>query len=148
MVWVAIVAGGAAAHGHVVAGLERASGGGVECRWSECEGMRQKLAVEECWRHKSPTYVTIGANAAGTHAGINAAIVLALQVVATVDVVQALAAIAVGERITAESGRARADGPSSGGLLAHGVDAARATAASARVGLRCVGERRGERHRR
>jgi len=85
------------------------------------------------------TYVTIRANATGTHTGINAAIVLALQVAPAVDVVQALAAIAVGERITAESGRAGAHRTSTGGLLAHGIHAARIPAASATVGLGCLG---------
>lgn len=81
------------------------------------------------------TYIAVRANAAGADTGINAAIVLALQVAATVDIVQALAAVAVRQRIAAEAGRAGADRPAAGGLLADGVHAARTAAAA--VGLGC-----------
>lgn len=70
----------------------------------------------------------------GTHTRIHAAIVLALQIAAAVDVVQALAPVAMGERIATESRWAGADWSSAGCLLADGVHPARIPAASVGLG--------------
>lgn len=76
------------------------------------------------------TYLTIGADAAGTDTRIDTAIVLALQIAATVDVVQALAAVAVRQWVAAVAWWAGADRTAAGCFLTDGVDAARiATAA-------------------
>lgn len=71
------------------------------------------------------TYLTIGADATGTDTRIDTAIVLALQIAATVDVVQALAAVAVRQWVAAVTWWAGADRTAAGCFLADGVDAAR-----------------------
>lgn len=85
-------------------------------------------------RGRYGTHVTVGANAAGADTRVNAAIILALEVAATVDVVEAFAAIAVRKRITAIAGRAGADRTAAGSLLANGIHAARTSTAAVSLG--------------
>lgn len=80
------------------------------------------------------TYVTIGADAAGTDTRIDTAIVLALQIAATVDVVQTLAAVAVRQWVAAVAWWAGADRTAAGCFLADGVDAARIPTAAVCLG--------------
>lgn len=119
-VGISVVASGATADGHMVPGLQ------VQVEYMEWSVRGEGL--------KRFTYVTIGANAAGTDTWVDTAIVLALQIATTVDVVQALATVAVRQRIAAVAGRAGADRTAAGGFLADGIDATWITAAAECLG--------------